>query len=138
MKKIFSAVLVCVLLLGCVFALASCGGPNSDPEAAGDALDKAGYKVDITDNAVELAVYGALGMEAAVSAYKAAEDDDDKILDAVAIFYFKEDADMDKAYETIEKLYEKAKEVEPDIDLEIGKSGNMIWYGTKAGIKAAK
>ena len=136
MKKILSTVLVCVLLLGCVFTLASCGTPNSDPAEAKAALDDAGYKADITDDPIELAFYGAIGIKSVVSGYKAAEDDD-KILDAVSIYYFKDDADMDKAYETIEKFFNEAKEEEEDLDLEIGKSGNMIWFGTSDAIKAA-
>ena len=136
MKKILSTVLVCVLLLGCVFTLASCGTPNSDPAEAKAALDDAGYKADITDDPIELAFYGAIGIKSVVSGYKAAEDDD-KILDAVSIYYFKDDADMDKSYETIEKFFNEAKEEEEDLDLEIGKSGNMIWFGTSDAIKAA-
>ena len=34
MKRIISAILLCVLCLGCVFALASCGSPSKDPEKA--------------------------------------------------------------------------------------------------------
>ena len=139
MKKILSTVLVCVLLLGCVFTLASCGTPNSDPAAAKEALDDAGYNADITDNPIELAFYGAIGIKSIVSGYKVAEDDEDKILDAVSIYYFEEDADMDKAYETLEKIFNEAKsdEENKDLDFEIGKSGNMIWFGTADGIKAA-
>ena len=46
---------------------------------------------------------------------------------------------MDKAYETLEKIFNEAKsdEENKDLDFEIGKSGNMIWFGTADGIKAA-
>ena len=138
MKKIISLVIVCVMLLGCTLVLSSCGGPNSDPAAAKAALDEAGYIADITDNPIELAFYGAIGIKSVVSGMKAAEDDEDKLIDAVSIFYLEDDADVDKAYETLEKYYDKAVEQYEDLDMEIGKSGNMIWFGTKDAIKAAK
>ncbi len=138
MKRIFAFMLVCVMLVSCMFTLSSCGGPNSDPKAAKAALDEAGYVADITDNPIELAFYGAIGIESVVSGMKASEDDEDKLVDAVSIFYLKDDADVDKAYETLEKYYDEAKEEYEDLDMEIGKSGNMIWFGTKAAIKAAK
>ena len=50
MKKIISTILVCTLLLGCLFTLTSCFGPNSDPEKAKTALEDAGYLVTLTDN----------------------------------------------------------------------------------------
>ena len=138
MKKIISLVIVCVMLLGCTLVLSSCGGPNSDPAKAKAALDEAGYIADITDNPIELAFYGAIGIKSVVSGMKVAEDDEDKLVDAVSIFYLKDDADVDKAYETLEALYNEAKEEYEDLDMEIGKSGNMIWFGTKDAIKAAK
>ena len=138
MKKIISLVIVCVMLLGCTLVLSSCGGPNSDPAAAKAALDEAGYAADITDDPISLAFYGAIGIKSVVSGMKAAEDDEDKLVDAVSIFYLEDDADVDKAYETLEKYYDKAVEQYEDLDMEIGKSGNMIWFGTKDAIKAAK
>ena len=138
MKKIISLVIVCVMLLGCTLVLSSCGGPNSDPAAAKAALDEAGYAADITDDPISLAFYGAIGIKSVVSGMKVAEDDEDKLVDAVSIFYLKDDADVDKAYETLEKFYNEAKEEYEDLDMEIGKSGNMIWFGTKDAIKAAK
>ena len=138
MKKIISLVLVCVMLVGCMFALSSCGAPNSDPAKAKAALEEAGYIADITDDPIEVIVYGAIGIEAIVSGVKVAEDDEDKLVDAVTIFYLKDEADVQKAYETLEPYYNKAVEQYEDLDMQMGKSGNMIWFGTKAAIKAAK
>ena len=45
MKKMISTILVCVMLVGCVFTLASCTGPNSDPDKAEASLKEAGYTV---------------------------------------------------------------------------------------------
>ena len=128
MKRILSAVLACVLLVGCVFALASCGGPNSDPEKAEAALKEEGYTV------VAIPTFGLAGVKKAISAYKVDEENNE----GVQIFYLTEDADADEAYEEIEKLYNEAKEEDEDIDLKIGKADGMIWFGTADAIKAAK
>ena len=124
MKKILSSILVCLLLVGCVLSLASCLGPNSDPEKAEAALKEAGYVV------LALPTFGIEGVEKSISATN--------LDDSVQIFYLTEDADVDAAYEYVEKLYNKAKEADEDIDLEIGKSSDMIWFGTEAAIKAAR
>ncbi len=138
MKKFLSAVLVCVLLVGCVFALASCGAtPNEDPAEAKKALEAAKYEVYFTDDADDLKYMAPFaGIKAALSAYIMENDDDVK--SAVSIYYFNDDADMDKAYEAIEKVFNEGKDETPDLKLEIGKSGNMIWFGTADAIKAAK
>ena len=128
MKRILSAVLACVLLVGCVFALASCGGPNSDPAKAEAALKEEGYTV------AAIPTFGLAGVKKAISAYKV----DGENNEGVQIFYLTEDADADKAYEEIEKLYNEAKEEDEDIDLKIGKADGMIWFGTADAIKAAK
>ena len=128
MKRILSAVLVCVLLVGCVFALASCGAPNSDPAKAEAALKEEGYTV------VAIPTFGFAGVKKAISAFKGEDD----AAEGIQIFYLDEDADADKVYEEIEKLYNDAKEEDEDIDLKIGKADGMIWFGTAAAIKAAK
>ena len=124
MKKILSSILVCLLLVGCVLTLASCLGPNSDPEKAEAALEEAGYVV------VAVPTFGIAGVKKSISATN--------LDDSVQIFYLTEDADVDAAYEYVEKLYNEAKEADEDIDLEIGKSSDMIWFGTEAAIKAAR
>ena len=131
MKRILSAVLACVLLVGCVFVLASCGGPNADPEKAEAALKEEGYTV------MAIPSFGIAGVEKSISAYKIIDEETEKA-EGVYIFYLSEDADADKAYEEIEKLYNEAKEEDEDIDFKIGKADGMIWFGTAAAIKAAK
>ena len=124
MKRIISTVLVCVLLFGCMLVLASCGGPNSDPEKAEANLKAEGYVV------ISVPAYGVNGVERSITATNGD--------DTVQIFYFAEDADSEKVYDYVNGLYEKAKEKNGEIDLEIGKSGDMVWFGTSAAIKAAK
>ena len=140
MKKILSTVLVCVLLLGCVFSLASCFGakPNSDPEAAKKALEDADYKVyaQIKDG---VGLISATKVDIDLEDFESEEDMEAAMKDAefVYIVYLPEDADVDEAYEEAKEEFEEAKE-KYDIKIKIGKDGNMIWYGTKAAIKAAK
>ena len=124
MKRIISTVLVCVLLLGCVFSLASCGGPNSDPEKAKESLKDEGYTV--------IPSLAALvpGIKNAYSARKGS--------DWIELYYLTEDADLDAVYEYVEGLYNDAKEKDEDIDLVIGKNSDVMWFGTSDAVKAAK
>ena len=141
MKRILSLALVCVLLLGCVFALASCGGPNKDPEKAAKALEDAGYEVDcdVLDEATKDGIY------AYVEAYLGdpEELDDDEKFNFIEIYYFEDAESAKEAFkdEEMQEYFEEFKEeVEDDFDVEviIEQSGKMIYIGTKAAIKAAK
>ena len=142
MKKILSTVLVCVLLLGCVFALASCGAkPNADPEKAEAALKDAGYEVQAMIND-GVGFISATKMDVDMSEIKSEEDlaEAMKNAEVVYIVYLAEDADdeaIDEAYDELEDMLEEAKE-ESDLKLEIGKDGTVLWCGTKKAIKAAK
>ena len=124
MKKIISTILVCVMLVGCVFTLASCTGPNSDPDKAEASLKEAGYTV------IAIPTFGIAGVKKSISATN--------LKDSIQIFYLNEDADLDKAYEYVENLYNEAKEKDEDIDFQIGKNSKMIWFGTSTAIKAAR
>ena len=124
MKKIISTVLVCVMLLGCMLVLASCGGPNSDPEKAEANLKEEKYVV------VTVPAFGIAGIEKSITATKGT--------DFVQIYYLTEEADVDAAYEYVENLYNKAKEKDEDLNIKIGKNSDMIWFGTPDAIKAAK
>ena len=131
MKKIISSVLVCVLLIGTMLVLASCGGPNSDPKKAEAALKDAGYVVVLNDGSA-LGGLGGLalpdGVEATIFATKDGE--------YLAISYY-EDADAlkdawDEAKEEAEKLEDKYE------GIVCKKSGKMIYIGTADAVKAAK
>ena len=118
MKRIISAILVCVLMLGCVLALVSCGGPKKNPEKAKAALEKAGYTVMFADE--------NLGEELEATIYAISEDGED----VIAIAYYAKKADAKEAY----------KEAKEDLEdgYKAGRSGKVVWMGTKAAIKAAK
>ena len=127
MKKILSAILACVLVLGCVFALASCGGPNKDPEAAKAALEDAGYTVYLRTE--------GLGddYEAQLSATKK---NDDGSYEMISIVYCTSaavaKANLADAKEAIELAGDEAD------GYSAGQSGTVVWMGTDAAIKAAK
>ena len=57
MKRILSAVLACVLLVGCVFALASCGGIKNgeyENEASGMVVEVKGSKLSMTTEGLKV------------------------------------------------------------------------------------
>ena len=123
MKRILSAILSCILVLGCVFALASCN-PNKDPEKAKEALEDAGYTVMLNEGEEGTMVTGR------------------KDKDYVTIYYFEDKDDAKEFYDELkdefEEAKEAAKEADEDFNLDIGKSGKRVWAGTKDAIKAAK
>ena len=130
--RILSIILVFALMLGCVMALASCTNakddekketkPYSDPEKAAEALENAGYTVRLLTDEDYL---NEQGIEATIYAVNG-----DGEMISIA-YYF----DSDEAKEG----YEEAKEEREDLGdkYEVGKSGKMVWMGTKAAIKAA-
>ena len=126
MKKTIRIIALAMVALTLMLTLASCGAkPNSDPDAAEKALEEAGYEV------VSIPALGVNGLDKNISATKI---DGDKV-DAVTIFYFKDSDSAESAYELIEKQANEAKEEMEDVA--IGKSGKMIWFGTKDAVKAA-
>lgn len=139
MKKIISAVLACVLLLGCVFALASCGAPAKDPAKAEANLKGAGYQVKLLNNKEVLdIVYGSdeTNPNKIVAEIKAVKGND-----FINIFYYDSKESAKEAWKTIEAQYEATalnlKESE-DLKIKYGREGAVIYIGTKAAVKAAK
>ena len=83
MKKIISALLVCVLLVGCIFALVSCGKTLSGKYKLGSGALGATY--DFNGNKVTITT-SVLGFEKAIEGtYEITKNDDDK---EVIIFTF--------------------------------------------------
>ena len=74
-----------------------------------------------------------------VTGTKVSEDKDgNKVTDIVVIYYF---ADKDNAEKALEKVKENAKEKKEETKedwVEPTRSGSMVYFGTKAAIKAAK
>ena len=92
MKRIISAVLVCVLLVGCMFALASCGKTLSGKYSA-DAFGVAGTSYEFSGKKVDIK-FTVLGFEKTVSGeYEIAENDDGELEITFTFASDEEDAD---------------------------------------------
>ena len=125
MKKILSAILACVLVLGCVFALASCGGPNKDPEAAKKALEDAGYTVRLATE----------GLGADLEAYLSASKVDGENYERITIAYCANSSVASEQYDAAKESLEAAGDEAEGYTA--GRSGKVVWMGTDAAIKAA-
>ncbi len=137
MKKIISVLLTCVLLVGCMFTLASCGGPNADPDKALEALKSNEYTAAEDKYVIPgiLTLAGVKDLDTVISGTKVDKENDDKV-EHVTVIYF-EDADAaTDAWDKVKEYAEDDKD-EEDTDWVINKSGAMIYWGTKAGVAAA-
>ncbi len=153
MKK-FSKVLaiICVAIFT-LFAFAACA-PSDDPEKALQSLKDNGYTVGVltktvkTSDAFEydfdeieemLAPKKERGtLEAVVVGTKFGKnaEGEETVDETVTIFYFSSTAAMKKRWDS-GKIYIQ-EYADDDENLRIGKSGKMIYVGTKAAIKAAR
>lgn len=88
MKKIISLVLVCVLLVGCVFALASCAKTLNGKYRFGS--DSFGTTYEFSGNNVEVTYYVLGFSKSAEGTYKIAENEEGKLIITIT---FGDDAD---------------------------------------------
>ena len=128
MKKFTKILALTLVLMMSVALFASCAAPNKDPEKAKEALEKAEYEVIYADEELAELAAGMLGVEKVTALISASKGDD-----AIEIFYFEDAAAANDAFDTVKEMAEKA-----GTTAEVKKSGNMIYYGTPAAIKAAK
>ena len=135
--KLLALSLLLALLLG---TLASCmNAPASDAVKAKEALKNNGYTVthlqdSLTDKAA-LAVFELVGIEDLETVVSATNADGEHI----TIFYFEEAEDADEEWEDVKKYVDdEKKESGEESEWVLDKSGNMIFFGTKAAVKAAK
>ena len=134
--RIFAVVLSVVLL---ALALVACA-PKNDPDKAKAALEKNGYTVVKTDGRIANAASALLGgeskLDATVTGTKTVEDKDgNRKTEYITIIYYKTSADAKDAWEDAQKDAEKDKK--DDSDWVVKRSGKMIYWGTKAAVKAA-
>ena len=130
--RIFAVVLSVVLL---ALALVACA-PKNDPDKAKAALEKNGYTAVKTTGYVSGIISAIAGTEnkidATVTGTKDIKDADGKTTktESVTIIYYKTSADAKEAWKSWSEAdrdrYEVAK-----------RSGRMIYFGTKAAVKAA-
>ncbi len=131
MKKTFRIMALVMATVVLCLALVSCGGPNSDPAKAKDALEDKDYSVqkyDADGSLLQQGVIAAMkiaGISDIESVIVAANDDGEK----VTIIYF---TDKEAAKDELEDVEDYAGDAECKV------SGSMIYYGTEAAIKAAR
>ena len=134
MKKTMKLIALALVLTLSVVMLASCFGPNANPEKAIEALKKNDYKAAEDDTVLPL-IFAGLGIKDVDTVVTGTAIIGDKG-EHVTIVYF-EDADAAKAaWEDVKDYAEKEDKDEEDTDWTINKSGKMIYWGTKAAIKA--
>lgn len=131
--RILALALVAVMMS---LALVSCA-PAKDPADAKAALEENGYAATKIDNeglgALAFAVFTAAGIEDLESVVSGTNSDGEH----VTILYFEDNAAANDEWEDVQNYADDKKDDE-DSDWVIKKSGNMIYFGTKAGVKAAK
>ena len=116
------AVMMCVVLV-------SCGAPNSDPDKALASLKDNDYAA-AEDKILVPTALRLLGVEDIDTVISGTNKDGDH----VTVIYFEDKAAANDAWEDVKEYFEDEK----DDDWTIKKSGAMIYWGTSAGIKAAK
>ena len=129
MKKTFIKIVTFMLLAAMTCAmLASCGGPNANPDKAVEALKENDYVAEKIDSKLGLLVFSWAGdgLECVVTGL-------DKDLEGVTIFYYESADAANNAWEKVEE-----HESDKDDDYVLKKSGKMIYVGTAEAIKAAK
>ncbi|MBR3894409.1 MAG: hypothetical protein IKJ35_04600 [Clostridia bacterium] len=134
MKKTLRILALSIVLVTLVAAFASCGGPAKDPADALAALKKNDY-IAAEDKVILPLTFNAMNVqkvETVVSGTKVTEEGTEHI----TVVYFEDKAAANDAWEKIEKY---AKEnAKNESDWVVKKSGAMIYFGTAAGVKAAK
>ena len=134
MKKTMKLIALALVLTLSVVMLASCFGPNADPDKALEALEDNGYKA-AEDKYILPAIFAGLGIKDVDVVISGTDVIDDKT-EHVTIVYF-EDADAaEAAWNDLKEYAEKEDKDEKDTDWTINKFGKMIYWGTKAAIKA--
>ena len=137
MKKIVSVLLACILLVGCVFTLVSCGGPNADPDVALEGLKADGY-VAAEDKIIipfALSALGVKDIDTVISGTKV--DGENDTVDHLTVIYFDDAEAATEAWDIVKEYAEEEKD-EGEGEFVINKSGAMIYFGTKAAVAAAK
>ena len=138
MKNVLRFAAVAMVAIMLCLTLASCGGPNADPDDALAALKENGVTWAAKDNTVLPGVYKLLGVDD-VECIVSGTGKIDGEYAHVTIIYFEEKDDANDAWEKIQKESEDdKKDADEDAEWVCKKSGKMIYYGTKEAINAAK
>ena len=128
MKKFTRILALTLVLIMSVALFASCAAPNKDPKKAKEALEKAEYEVTFADGELADLAATILGVEKVDAMISATKGDD-----AIEIIYFDDAAAAKEFFDVVKEAAEEA-----GTTAKVQRSGNMVYYGTPAAIKAAK
>jgi len=145
-KRITLVTSIVVLTLVCAMLFAACA-PAADPDTAKKNLKDEGYSATVYDGdgmvvGTALALAGVENVNKVLVASKYSND----TFEFLTVFYFDSAKDANNAVDKA-KEYAKDREKEEEKDQKkdegsvewvFGKSGKMIWFGTKAAVKAAR
>lgn len=133
-KKIIVSISLILVIALCAAVLCACA-PNSDPDKAIKALSDNGYTAAQDDLVIPTALrlFGVKDIDCVISGTKKNGDN----VDSITVVYFTSKSAADDNWDEVQK-YVDDKEDEDDSDYEIKKSGKMIYWGTKQGIKDAR
>lgn len=135
MKKAVRILAVALSVVFLALALVACA-PKNDPDQAKAALENNGYSALKTNGYVSGVVSALLGgestIDATVTGTKDIKDADGNVTktESVTIIYYKTSADAKEAWKGWSKADQERYEVAKC-------SGRMIYFGTKAAVKAA-
>lgn len=137
MKKFVRILLLSLVAVMLCATLASCGGPAKEPADALAALKKNDY-VAAEDKLVIPAALKLLGVSGIKSVVSGSATVDGQF-ETVTIVYFDDSDDAKEAMEKVEKYADEDKEEKVEESRWVVKrSGAMIYFGTKNGVKAAR
>ncbi len=138
MKNVLRLVSVAMVAIMLCLTLASCGGPNADPDDALKALEENGVtwaKKDTVALPTTYKLAGIDGVDCVVSGIGKIEDE----YAFIKIIYFNTKDDANDAWEKVQEKFEEDKEdSKEESNWVCKKSGKMIYYGTENAVKAAK
>jgi len=138
MKKTLRIVAIAMVAVMLCLSLASCGGPNADPDKALEALEDNGVKWAAKDDTILpgiLALGGIEGVDCVVSGTGKIDDE----YAHITIIYFEEAEDAKNEWEDVQEYAEEEKDDDAkDSEWVCKKSGKMIYFGTKNAVAAAK
>lgn len=136
MKKTLRFIAVAMVAVIVCLALASCGGPNSNPDKALESLKKNGVTFAAKDTVFIPRALKAFGVEGVTDAVSGTGFIKEKAAH-ITIIYFESAAAANNAFEGVEKYSNTIKNDDLKDNWVFEKSGKMIYFGTPEAIKAA-
>ena len=137
MKKTIRILALAMVTVMLCLTLASCGGPNADPDKAVEALKDNGINWAGKDTTIIPGLLKLAGVDDVDCVVSGTGKIDDKYAH-ITVIYFEDAKAATEAMENVEKYANDDKKEAEESDWVFKKSGKMIYYGTKDAVKAAK